>query len=181
MGGMTFTASNGMEFWTNGGEVRWQSGHPVNKVSKGLREFFQHERDQELGRWRWPENPDYVLYPIEGSESVRVLDERNARESLIRRGVLQTDFGGKHWGAARAYFDAHPEAKPWHDAKPGEVWVLTTKGVDDRWNPTSFSVREVDNQIRFYANEPDYSVEYLGVSATAITAGRCIWPEVADA
>lgn len=173
MGGMTFTSSNGMEFWTYGGEVRWQPGHPVNKVSKGLREFFQHERDQELGRWRWPENPDYVLYPIEGSESVRVLDERNARESLIRRGVLQTDFGGKHWGAARAYFDAHPEPKPWHDAKPGEVWVLTYGGQEtahvwtNRWAGGGNAF--VSDRAIIEADDPD------------ITAARRIWPEVSDA
>ncbi len=33
--------------------------------------------------------------------------------------------------AARAYVEAHPEAKPWQDAKPGEVWVLTLPDEGD--------------------------------------------------
>jgi hypothetical protein len=35
-----------------------------------------------------------------------------------------------HARAARAYFDAHPEPKPWESAAVGDVWVLTIAGKE---------------------------------------------------
>lgn len=96
-----------------------------------LRERDLAQRDEDLDRWRWPDNPDYVVYaPADFTHYVRVLEERAAilevihREHLDGRGSLMAQ-------AARAYFEAHPEAKPWQDAKPGEVWVLTLPDEGD--------------------------------------------------
>ncbi|QIK61774.1 hypothetical protein G7068_00035 [Leucobacter viscericola] len=46
-------------------------------MAKALREFFQHERDTELGRWRWPEYPEYVVrkLPDSNPETVIVINE----------------------------------------------------------------------------------------------------------
>lgn len=50
----------------NGGEMQ------------ALREFFEHERDEALGRWRWPENPDCVVYPLK--KSVTLDEDREFRD-----------------------------------------------------------------------------------------------------
>src|SRR5699024_11254333 len=65
---MTFTASNGARI-----ETRFDGAIKALKVAgnetrgiglcaadtNALREYFQHERDERLGLWRWPENPVY--------------------------------------------------------------------------------------------------------------------------
>lgn len=93
-----------------------------------LREFSLHERDMELGRWRWPENPDYVVYPQElegvpGKKIVRAVNESTGRS--VWYSVADFNLYGDDDESAlatAAYLAAHPEPRPWHDAKPGEVW-----------------------------------------------------------
>lgn len=116
--------------------------------------------------------------------------------------VIVTGGAGAEWrGTAIAYQD-HPslmiqqengmrmmlsadnvrlaEPRPaWHDAKPGEVWVLKTEGVDERWNPTAFTV--TDGGSKFVPVEPGYSISHLGRMATAIIDARRIFPEVSNA
>ena len=64
-----FTASNGLEieigkkgatFVKGDDGTAWVGPNAV----EALREFFQHERDQELGRWRDPVNRDLVVYRL---------------------------------------------------------------------------------------------------------------------
>lgn len=120
-----FTASNGLKIKANENEH-----HPVIVASLGLlptsvialREFFQHERDEELGRWRWPENPHYVAYPM-GVDKVRIIDERTGREHVFDR---QRNDAWAMEDAAFAYFEAHPLRKPWEAATYKDVWVWTT-------------------------------------------------------
>lgn len=130
-----------------------------------LREFFQHERDEALGRWRSAEYPDFAVYAEKDGVHM-TLDERTGQAYMTtREGVL--GFDDEHAQAARAYFAAHPEPKPWHDAKPGEVWVLGIKGsilpdeayqfTDGRFRPTSMRA--------FWPRFED------------IATGRRIWPE----
>lgn len=133
--------------------------------AQALREFFQKENDDRLGRWRWPENPDYVVYPR--SEDVLVLFEMNGEGGVLyRRGDPVHDFEGQ---AARAYFDAHPEPKPWDTAVPGEYWAfqfsnwdveVLCKRTDGGWKHEGKKRRPLDR----YFGEP--------VSA------RRVWPEV---
>src|SRR5690625_4127026 len=60
----TFTATNGLTFtFPEDGSIRWESGHPPRLVTAALREYFTHERDTELGRWRDPET-GLVVYQI---------------------------------------------------------------------------------------------------------------------
>lgn len=65
---------------------------------------------------------------------------------------------------------SEPEPKPWHDAKPGEVWVVKTKHNDQE--------RPV-----FVNSDGDFenAEEYFHPEFRDITAGRRIWPEVCDA
>ena len=138
-----FTASNGVTvkevgagLYVEGDGVRLDRlreklqagsyGDVTPAMQVALREFFQHERDEELGRWRWPENPEYVAYRRDAypgdKRRVRVIHEPDGDfvdtvEGSILDGIFKD--------AARAYFESHPERKPWEDAKDGEIWEFT--------------------------------------------------------
>lgn len=135
---------------------------------EALREFFRAEEDERLGRWRWPENPEYVVYPR--AEDVLVLFEINGEGGVLyRRGDAVHDFEGL---AARAYFDAHPEPKPaWHDAKPGEVWELTLEGEQ----PSAFYPSKSLNRC-FTPVMPGTGTTAVPFDWHEITAGRRVWP-----
>ena len=133
-----------------------------------LRAFFQAERDEQLGRWRDPKHPDLVCYD-RGDDTVYVLNERTGftyarTRSDIIDGSDQYDF------VAKCYFQAHPEPKPWHAARPDcdEIWVLTIHGCEQPVYVTEFG------------GEPAFQVpggETMSLSHGAITAGHRIWPE----
>ena len=173
---MTFTASNGLT-------VELGAGVPLRVVGPGwssrlleaeevaLREFFQHERDEELGRWRWPENPDVVVYPGGDGEAVVVLDEEAAKSWWVEREVAPSWADDTARRAALAYFEAHPAPKPWHDAKVNEAWELTVNGDTGpfvtRLTPSGAVHFVAGNGSEFVAESSD------------ITAGRRIYtPEV---
>lgn len=125
-------------------------------------EYFRAKEDERLGRWRWPEDPDYVVYPR--ADHVAVVNERSGNALQATREQAFVDTGLCR--AARAYFDAHPEPKPWHDAKPGEVWVITYRNAE-------FAVVINENH--------EFSIPQRGFRAIThpkVTAGRRIWPEV---
>ena len=161
----SYTASNGVGLTiTRDRAVRWRPGIPPDLVSSALREYFQAERDEELGRWRDPENPNMVCYP------------RPALDNLHGRRVwLLDEHSGEVWldwehtaspGPARRYFDAHPGEdphKPWHDAKAGEYWAVTVNG---------------ERKLAYGGPQGLYSVEdWMVFPNSDITAGRRIWPE----
>lgn len=97
-----------------------------SSIEADLHEFFQAERDKELGRWRWPENPDYVAYADDDGDVVVLNEGTGASYSLTtRRDVTKRNPNHPATKAAQAYFEAHPEPKPWDAAKEGEVWIVT--------------------------------------------------------
>lgn len=171
----TFTASNGAHVHvTSVGNFKTIQVQTVdNRIDlagvhvDALREFFQHKRDEELGRWRWPENAEYVVYPTNVKSRVRVLRETGVGDlEWVDRGD-ERSYEFCH--AARAYFEAHPEPKPWQNAKPGEVWVLWTADGED----AAYSVMSVrESGIVFESHEGRYSL-----GDTDITNARRIWPE----
>ena len=163
-----FEASNGVVVLELEGGVGFQlpmQGVSTNGINgdkvQALREFFQHERDVELGRWRWPENPDYVVY-ADGT-SRRVIRESSGttmQVSLHDRKVMTT-YLDSYVGAARAYDAAHPEPKPWHEAKEGEVWVIEFNGNE---YPAIFQADSFRDHGGSWGAED-------------ITNARRIWPE----
>ena len=172
----TYTASNGMTVERDhNGDVVIDKGTEHVSVFMGdgtalaLREFFQTEADKHLGRWRWDENPDWVMYPDEDGDLV-VLNETIGRvyECVTRLGVKNYP---QHPSSApaRAYFDAHPEQHAWDAAKDGEVWVMTR---GDR--PEMVTRVECSSGFpRFIDIEDD-----MGYGPrSGFTAGRRIWPE----
>ena len=185
-----FTASNNMTVSSveddAGGDLRLSSG-PGDRIvylwpaeTAALREFFAHERDVELGRWRWPENPDYVVYPprpgVYGrGRGVQVLNEKVGRfaDCWETPGVNSPADAGAY-AASRAYFAAHPEPKPWHGAKPGEVWVVSAYE-----EPIVMTVFESDfGGLRFRQNDRDGTT--WAIDTPVITSARRIFPEVSD-
>lgn len=94
--------------------------------TQALREFFEHEKDEQYGRWRWPEHPAFVVYPIPGDlHRLRVLYEPNGIAHALSPDSATSETHGAH-RAARAYWAAHRD-QPWYHARPGEVWELTFK------------------------------------------------------
>ncbi|MFL0711628.1 MAG: hypothetical protein ACJLS2_02295 [Microcella pacifica] len=176
-----FTASNGTEVTTHsdGYLVAVSSAGATEATSSpvrgmtALRELFQAERDASLGRWRSKEHPDYVVYQDpENADSIFLLDESAPEWVQVERpqGGRLSEWNEGIWAVAREFFAAHPEPKPpWHDAKPGEVWVLTYGGqptahvYTDR---TAEGLAFLSDRAIVSADDPD------------ITAGRRIFPEV---
>lgn len=170
-----FVASNGLRVYLDEhGGVAWGGpgdGQPWQKVTQAFREFFQAERDTELGRWRSKEHPEYVVY-VADNGLARVLNEIGGIAGVLlhKRGGRVTSVSE---GVAQEFFAAHPESKPWRDAKPGDIWALTgTDGVTAQY---------LADQGRFFKlplltpHEPSWQPADF---ASDFTAGRRLHPEV---
>lgn len=100
--------------------------------AQGLRKYFEQERDRELGRWRCPTDSKYVVTPAGElpEHGINVTNERNGFSlKFSRHAVFQDMYYKPFADVALAYFAAHPEPKPWHDAANGEVWLVKVDGV----------------------------------------------------
>ena len=120
------------------------------ETTEALREYFQAERDDALGRWRDPEEPDWVVYrmPEEDDEDgrcVRLLNELSGERWLSWERIAIYDSSAR-------YFAAHPEPKPWHDAKAGEYWLVTLEGAD----PIPTMVGNYCENLYFVVGDDDY-------------------------
>ena len=97
---------------------------------EALREYFQAKRDEELGRWRDPEYPDYVVYKshIFGEGTVPVTPDNTYKESYIYSFEEATRKANNNIPARVAlnYLAAHPKPAPksWHNVDKYEVWEL---------------------------------------------------------
>lgn len=126
-----FTASNGLCVRIQSGARTWldieSQAVASNEQIQALREFFQHERDEELGRWRSTAIKHHVVYPANtDGKSVRVLNEKTSTSGFYYRGDNGQNTTEDMGISARAYFEAHPERKPWEDATYKDVWIWTT-------------------------------------------------------
>lgn len=140
---------------------------------EAAREFFRDEEDKRLGRWRYTHEDGHValVYPdaYDPDRFNVVVEETGRSVSLTRNQPAHQDWRSP----LDAYFDAHPEPKPWHDAKPGELWVIRLSdspeiGVSVEHFPPGVDVFQV----------PDG--ESISITRPSITAGRRIWPEVSS-
>ena len=134
-----------------------------------LRAFFQAERDEELGRWRDPKNPDLVCYQRR-DDTVYVLDERTGFTYARTRSDI-IDGSDQYGIVADRYFQAHPEPKQWEDAQPGEFWILT---VDEKTDPYKIWT-DTQRVRRFERVERPYTT--ICLNDPRITAGHRVWPE----
>ena len=154
------------------GMLRLRRGNPQAEglydpdTTNALRAFFQAERDEQLGRWRDPENPDWVVYRTpeyddDDGRCILLLDETTGGTDHEWE---QTDLPGP----ARHYFAAHPEPKPhpWEEAKPGEIWEIGLLEL----GPSACLVTKGD----FVEISGRFEV---AIGSSLIKSGRRIWPE----
>lgn len=128
---------------------------------QALIEDLDAEKDKELGRWRWPKNPDYVVYPIEGGYSV--FDERRG-VAEFRNGLYVHDMEGE---AARDYALAQPERKipeeaayiTWRDPADGEDRIALRYGhpANRVWR-IGFDTFDEDDLVRDYIGDATVTV-----------------------
>ena len=150
------------------------SGVYTLETTEALRAFFQAERDEELGRWRDPENPNMVVYPHDDVNTTVHDETTGAYLNWSREQAEDDEYShGFGFATARAYFAAHPEPKPWDAAQPDEIWVLTIN------NDREEVFRCGENGLySLKTGNPLGSL--LSCSHNKITAGRRIWPEGED-
>lgn len=176
-----FTASNGVAihelaqgigFTLPGRSMISNYGIGADKVA-ALREFFRHDADERFGRWRWSESPDYVCYGHDGS--VFVMDERTGRQALLHRGHVIPGLP-EHSAVAVAYFEAHPEPKPWGMAAEGDIWELDGTqylAVIDTDGETAAGPRF----FRFPLVRPAHPDWSPGRFPSEFSMGFRVWPE----
>ena len=139
-----------------------------------LRGGFQAERDETLGRWRDPENPDMMCYPVEcDPNAVWVVYEGDGRRYHATRTGWELTRPHYASEAAGRYFAAHPKPKPWDAAQSDEIWVLTIN--NDREEVFRCGERGL---YSLKTGNPIGSL--LSCGRNKITAGCRIWPERAD-
>lgn len=165
-----FIASNGVILDEHGDVYANRHCDGYQAAHEARKEFYQHLRDKELGRWRDPEDANMVAYRVPESDdkdgrAVRVIDELTGTYApLWERDVKPPERRSMYATAAR-YFEAHPEPKPWHDAKPGEAWVLAAHDDADEYPyVTDSNGRFIDEN--FVTHKPE-----------DFSSGRRIWPE----
>lgn len=160
-GYLSFTTTSDIELGTlNGVTVEQESA---------LREFFQHERDEELGRWRHPDYPDFYARRVSKGE-VGVWSEKTNQYRIVCEPMEQYTYNTAERQVARLFLEAHPEPKPWHEAKPGEIWVVAIKGVIAAPEP----YRVIDGMLRPVSNPDRF---WVAPDSPEITNARRIWPE----
>lgn len=175
-----FVASNGVEIVLNGEHwsvPRNETREPFEistSALAALRQFFQHERDKELGRWRDPENQRYVVHPFsDTTDEVRVTDEETGYHfQVAREAALVAGSFNPGMPTARAYFTAHPEPKPWHDAREGEIWIITTDNVGDEVPVKATTNQKYGTSFRYIRGKGR-----IMVADSRITNARRLWPE----
>lgn len=179
MSNQVFKASNGIEIDANAGRLRVIKSERLPALhimgtgtTEALAEFFQAERDEELGRWRNPDKPNEVVYRHD-DVCITVLDEGDGeRRAWWTRGDALDASHSSYFGfeSARAYYAAHPEPEPepWEEAETGEVWLLTRFGAEEPFLVTGGE---------FIASDLAVAID---LDDATITAGLRIWPALKE-
>lgn len=172
IGGRTTVTDNTRERLCDVAETISRTAYLNEAQSSALREFFLHEQgiwiDGETGALallnRAPVDRRYLSVFLDG----------------IMYGVHEPR-PGRGFGSAPAaqvaqrFFEAHPERKSWHEAKPGEVWVLTTNQHAEDW-----AAKVITDQEGVLIFELILSATKFRVDDELFVSGRRIWPEDAS-
>lgn len=180
-----FTASNGVTLHPHDSRVdvncsgsAHPDGHKLSvKETEALREFFQHERDEELGLWRSPSDPTWTA--VRRNTTIYFQNEDHERSFHF---VPKLEGSIRAWSSdlqalAYEYIEAHPERKPWEEAKPGEVWLFRGKGDI---KPSAFMKSHVGwTNSEAVVVQRDPALPYGGTRDESFEPRR-IWPEDAS-
>lgn len=84
------------------------------------------ELDEHLGRWRWPEHPQFTV--VEKREILWVTNEESVTVRSVPKNVAPQNerFGPTSHQAAYAFLEAHGSTPEWHRARAGEIWAIRT-------------------------------------------------------
>lgn len=167
-----FTARNGLQI-NRFGSLCGQAPDlaTASDIHLARFEFYQHLRDTDLERWRWPLYPDYVVYSRR--QQILVLNELTGDTLRARRDdEFEDNREGTIYAAALAYFEAHPERKPWDTASAGELWAFKT-------DPGTRETLWERDASESHWHLPGQTKAELGIHFTIVT-GRKIWPEDAS-
>lgn len=148
----------------------WTEATGSERGIEALREFFRAEEDERLGRVR---EGAYVIYPHPDGERIRIMSEVNGESWEYWRDSRSSPKRGPAL-IASVYFSSHPEPRPWHDAMPGEVWVLD---VEDETPGVPYLANDSSLAVYFTRVGASESAMTYGRHFALITAGRRIWPE----
>lgn len=170
--------------WRVVGDATRASGNPgfteESALAVALREFFLHERDTELGRWRSKVHPYWTGMVDEAQNIVKFRSEDGLREFTVH---LETR-SYSQWveelrEVAREYLDAHPgpEPKPWHDAKHNELWEVQ---IRDCHGPEIYRCAQESTCMDSLAFRPVNTPGrvWFDPRSKDIKSARRIWPEV---
>lgn len=109
------------------------------------------------------------------SNGIPVIPDRHGGYQFVHEigqlGVL-TGVNADQAQALREFFEAHPEPKPWRDAKDGEIWALSI-------GPNT-NAYEYDACNAFFDRVGSRGTKGISAGSAGITAGHRIWPEVAS-
>ena len=186
----SFTASNGIQITMDpdrdgkvylvGRRARGDEGQYLDTHVTGgpegiaaLREFFQHERDEERGLWRSPTDPSWTA--VRRNTTIYFQNEDHERSFHF---VPKLEGSIRAWSAdlqalAYEYIEAHPERKPWEDAKAGDVWVIEVECVE------SFAVHVVAEFFGAVSFQTPTGNK-VNMTNSTFTGFRKIWPEDAS-
>lgn len=179
-----FTASNGVKITpTNAGKTGYATP-PDGYDPAGtdylsfdalvaFREYFQAERDEQLGRVH---DGDYAIYPHKDGQRIRIVSETDGRSWEYWRDSRSSPRNGPAL-IASVYFSNHPEPKPWADANDGDIWML--RGDDHPGEDRAYIA--VDG--RFFPVPPKKPAEpgwRPAAFASSFTTGERFWPEVSE-
>ncbi|MDY0829084.1 hypothetical protein SK224_08075 [Microbacterium sp. BG28] len=171
---LPFTASNGVTIDRDlEGDLAASSGQYLGKdAEQAFRELFAAQHPNAHGLHRDSRFPEYIFIRQHRSDdgdgrAVGVIDLEQ-KEFFTAWENLNRDSRERWIIAGHAWLDANPDPAPWMDAKPGEVWRLTTKS-------------EQSNENAWRLESGAFMFDDGGfVLADEIVAGERIWPK-ADA
>lgn len=141
------------------------NGYLSPQTAMDAEEFMQAKRDADLARWRWPVNPDFVVYK-RAEAGVLVVDERDGNNWYYS--PYDVNRAGLPYDAACAYWEAHPH-RAWEDAQSGDIWQLTRARESEVCR-----VVEIGDELRFQILVPSGPLRSYRVDSDAITAGELI-------
>jgi hypothetical protein len=91
----------------------------------------------KLGRWAWPENPDYLVYPLRFNHSKHQVLRQSTGEVTEHDGRAGRAAPYNYVDASRAvvaFYDAVQGSQPWHQAVATQTWMIKAQipGIDRR-------------------------------------------------
>ena len=122
----TFKDSSGRECVQVLAPVGWTVAYRIGSdTDEEVAAYYRKREDEQLGRWRDPENPDWICYGRgSSSDTVHVINEYDGLPYMLERG--QVAYADSEFSAvAQRYFEAHPKPK---EPQEGEIWDIEMGG-----------------------------------------------------